>query len=445
MKIIIVSAQYIGSISGGGGVHVVELSRELGKLGHDVTVISMGLGRYKNKEKLTLEDPYHPDKKRRKASINVIRFRVKDSAKLKSPFEGTKQQEITRLLEFRRKVADYLIKYNGNEVLHVHGHFVIPAIAKVLKEAKTKYRIVNSIHTVESISEIKKGKDGAGKKFIKIMQEMEEEAILFSDYLILRSKKVKEQVSGYFPEAVKKTRIAIRSSGVSSVFIHHPALKEEKLHQIRKKYNVMGDLIFNINRIDPSKGIGNLIRAYPRLYQYLRKKNGMKNKLSLVIAGMIEKKNKWYYKKLKDMIKDINDAEIRKSISIHQNIPEEDKIGLFSMARLFVLTSLLEPFGITIVEALAKNIPVVASGVEGPMDIMDVSHVDAPFTPAPGGVLVDYKKPAQRADNLFKAFKYVYDEPQKIKKSVLLGREKTLRKYAWEALVKEKLEIYYKV
>lgn len=58
MKIIIVSAQYIGSISGGGGVHVVELTRELGKLGHEVTVISMGLGRNKNEEEIVLEDTY---------------------------------------------------------------------------------------------------------------------------------------------------------------------------------------------------------------------------------------------------------------------------------------------------------------------------------------------------------------------------------------------------
>lgn len=94
-----------------------------------------------------------------------------------SPFEGTKQEEIDRLLEFRNKVLDYLIKHNGKEILHIHGHFVIPAIAKELKEAKTKYKIVNSIHTVESISEIKKGKDGAGEKFIKIMQDMEKEAI----------------------------------------------------------------------------------------------------------------------------------------------------------------------------------------------------------------------------------------------------------------------------
>jgi glycosyltransferase involved in cell wall biosynthesis len=445
MKIIIVSAQYIGSVSGGGGVHVIELTRELGKLGHDITVLSMGLGRYKNKETVILEDPHNPNKKMRKARIKIQRFRVKDSAKLSSPFEGTKQQEIDRLLEFRNKVRDHLIKHNGKELLHVHGHFVVPAIARELKEAGTKYKIVNSIHTVESISEIKKGKDGAGPKFIKIMQEMEKEAMLFSDHVILRSNKVKQQVSKYFPQTVKKTKITVVSSGVSSVFINEPQWNEKQLNAIRKKYKIQGDLIFNINRIDPSKGIENLIKAYPRIYKYMQKKHGKDYKLSVIIAGMIEKKNIWYYKRLVKLMKGIKAKEIRNSIAIYQNISEKDKTGIFNLAKIFVLTSLLEPFGITIVEALAKNIPVVCSGVEGPMDIMDTKNVKSPYSPAPGGVLVHYKEPAKRANNFLQAFQYVYDHPKEIEKSVLKGKNKTLKKYAWESLVKEKIKIYKNV
>jgi len=445
LKIIIVSAQYIGSISGGGGIHVVELTRELGKLGHNVTVLSMCLGKYKKKETIILKDPYNPDKNRRRAKIKVIRFSVKDSKDIKSPFEGTKMQEINRLMEFRRKVVNYLIQHNGNEVLHIHGHFVIPGMAKDLKQAGTKYKIINSIHTVESISEIKKGKDGADKKCIRIMQEMEQDAIIYSDCVILRSKKVKQQVIKFFPEAVKKAKkIAIRSSGVSSLFIHQPVLKNSQLKAIRKKYNISGDLVLNINRIDPSKGIENLIEAYAKLYQFQRKK--CKNqKLSLVIAGMIEEKNKWYYSRLLKAIKSIKEKEIRTSISIHHNIPELDKIGLFNMARVFVLPSLLEPFGITIVEALAKNIPVVASGVEGPMDIMNVKKMRSPFITAPGGVLADYNKPSKRADHLFQSLKYVFSYPHKIEKLVLQGRKKTLKKYAWESLVQQKIKIYQNV
>ncbi len=441
MKIIIVGAQYIGSITGGGGVHVVELTRELGKLGHEVLVLSMGLGNNNKEEEIILEDPYNPNKKKRKAKIKVIRFWTSDSKKIKSPFAGTKQQEIDRLLEFKNKVLDYLIRHNGDEVVHLHGHFVIPSMAKELKE-KTKYKIVNSIHTFESISEMKKGKDGAGEKFIKIMQDMERTAIQYSDCLICRSYEVKQQITELFEEAVKNTKVAIISSGVSSVFINHPALEKRKLDKIKTKYNIQGDLLLNINRIDPSKGIEYLICAYPGLYKDLQKNRSRDYKLSLVIAGMIEEKNKWYYKKLCKLINNIKNPVIKKSISIHQNISEEDKMGLFNIASVFILTSLLEPFGITIVEALAKDIPVVASGVEGPKDIMDVKNVKFPFSLSSGGVLVNYDIHNRRADNLQAALKYIFNNPEKVCKNVKKGRDKTLKKYAWESLIKQKIAVY---
>ncbi len=446
-QIILVSAQYIGSISGGGGVHVVELSRELGKLGYSVLVLSMGLGRNKNKEEIILTDPHNPDRKKRKAKIKVLRFRVKDSNKIKSCFEGNKQQEINRLLEFKTKVTDYLIKNYKNKknvVVHIHGHFVVPSMAKELKE-NTNLKIVTSIHTFESLSEKAKAKDGAGDKFVKIMENMEETAIQNSDYLIVRSKKVKEQITELFPKTIKKTRVSIISSGVSSVFINHPGFDEKKLSNIRKKYNVSGDLIFNLNRIDPSKGIEYIIKAYPRVYKDLQKKNKKDYKMSFVICGMIEEKNKWYYKRLTKLIREIKDKDIRNSISIHQNITESDKIGLFNLAKVFVLSSIIEPFGITIVEALAKNIPVIAAGVEGPMDIMGVKKVDIPFKLADGGIIVNYDEKAKRPKYIYEALKYLFLNPDKIKNKVKRGKIKTLKKYGWESLVLEKINIYNKV
>lgn len=438
MKIIIVGAQYVGSITGGGGVHVVELTRELGKLGHEVLVLCMGLGNAPKELDLVLEDPHNPNPERRKATVKVKRFFPADADEIKSPFAGTKQQEIDRLKAFRQQVLEYLLELDGYGVVHIHGHFAVPAMARELKE-KGRYKIVNSIHTFESISERVKGKDGAGEEFVKIMEEMEEEAIQHSDHLIVRSEEVLRQITKLFPQAVKKTPISVISSAVSSLFIHEPPPDEFDLRAVRGRYGIRGDLVLNVNRIDPSKGIENLLGAYPRLYEHLG------TKLSLVIAGMIEKKNKWYHDKLQDIIAAIPDKEIRESISIHQNIPEPDKLALYQLARVFVVSSLLEPFGITLVEALAKNVPVVASGVEGPKAVMNRQKVAAPFTKADGGLLVSYEDPDKRSDNLFEALKYFFENPEEIEESAALGRAMALGKYSWEGLVERKLEIYRKV
>jgi len=444
MDVIIISAQYVGSISGGGGVHVRELTLELGKLGHTVLVLSMGLGDSPREEELLLQDPHNPDPMKREARIEVVRFWTEDSRSISTPFAGTKQEEIDRLVAFREQVLDYLVDRDGDEVVHIHGHFAVPAMARELKQ-RTRHRIVTSIHTFESISERAKGKDGAGQKFIRIMEAMEREAIEHSDCVIVRSEAVREQIAELFPGAADRARIEVISSGVSSSFIHQPPLAETELERIRIRYHVSGKLILNVNRIDPSKGIENLIEAYVRLYQDNRRAHVGGEGLSLVIAGMIEEKNRWYNNRLETMIMGISDDEIRRSISIHQNIPEQDKLGLFEMASVFVLSSLLEPFGITVVEALAKNVPVVAAAVEGPKDIMDLEQVEPPFAPAAGGVLVHYDDPETRAANLFEGMRYVLENPEDTEARVGRGRDKTLAQYSWEALVQKKLAIYEQV
>ncbi len=440
MKIIIVGAQYIGSITGGGGVHVVELTRELGKLGHEVEVLCMGLKDSPAQEQVILEDPHNPDPDKRKAKVKIVRFFPKDAASINSPFAGTKRQEIDRLLNFKKMVLDYLLEEQRGCLVHIHGHFAVPAMAKELKEKGT-YKIVSSIHTFESISERTKGSDGAGEEFVKLMEEMEREAIENSDHLIVRSEQVKQQVTKLFPGAMKKTPTTVLPSAVSSVFIHSPPQTEDKLTEIREKYNIGGDLILNINRIDPSKGIENLLLAYAELYENLRQTRPG-TRLSLVVAGMLEKKNYWYLEKLKGIISGIPSEETRNSISIHQDIPEQDKLALFDLAKVFVLSSLIEPFGITVVEALAKDVPVVASGVEGPKDILGQNKVKSPFSLADGGLLVDYEDPDKRAHMLFEALKYVFENPQEMKERTERGKTKTLAQYSWEALVQRKISIY---
>jgi len=442
MKIYIVSAQYIGSITGGGGIHVVDLSRELAKLGHNVIVLSMGIGKSKKEEIVTLKDPFNPDPKKRKCKVKVFRFWTSDSKRINGPFEGTKLEEINRLEKFGKKVVEFLKKYNEETIVHLHGHFMIPSIAKELRES-TKFKIVSSIHTFESISEARKGKNGAGPKLIEFMREKEEQAIKYSDCLIVRSKAVKEQISSMFPESVKSANIAVISSGVSSVFIHHPPFSEKHLELLKQKYKIKGRLIFNLNRIDPSKGIEYSIEALYKVIKELKKieKKNYKE-VSMVVAGMLEEKNQWYLERLQKMVKKL---KLEENVSFHIGISEDDKIGLFNLADVFLLSSIIEPFGITIVEALSKDVPVVAAGVEGPKDIMGVKEVKKPYIWANGGAIVYYDDPTQRAEYISKAILNVFAHPEKVKNLVKKGKKRVLSIYAWESLVKRKLEIYKKV
>ncbi|MBN1898308.1 MAG: glycosyltransferase family 4 protein [Spirochaetes bacterium] len=441
MKIYIVSAQYIGSITGGGGIHVVDLSRELSKLGHGVIVISMGIGDNKKEETVTLSDPFNPDPTKRESKVKVFRFWTKDSHHISGPFEGSKLEEINRLEEFGRQVLQFLKKIKDKSVIHLHGHFMIPSIAKELRD-KDNFRIITSIHTFESLSEARKGKDGAGAKFIEFMQEKERQAIKYSDYLVVRSHAVKDQITSLFPADVKNANIEIISSGVSSVFIHHPSLGGDKLDLLKQKYRIKGKFIFNLNRIDPSKGIEYGIEALPKLIKKLKKTEGKTSRgVSMVIAGMIEDKNQWYLERLEKIVKKLG---VDKSVSFYTDISEEDKIGLFNLADVFLLSSIIEPFGITIVEALSKNVPVVTAGVEGPMDIMGVRKVEKPFIWGNGGLVVYYNNPLKRSEYISESLFAVFKNPEKVSKLIEKGKKKVLSIYAWESLVQKKLSIYRK-
>jgi len=440
LKIYIVSAQYIGSITGSVGIHVVDLSRELGKLGYDVTVLSLGIGKNKKEETVVLDDTFNPDPNKRKCRVKVVRFWTKDSKNISGPFEGTKLQEINRLEEFGNKVISYLKRHNEKAVVHLHGHSIIPAIAKELKE-KTNFKIVTSIHIFESISEARKGQDGAGAKFIKFMQEKEQIAIKYSDYVIVRSKAVKDEISRLFPTTVKNSKIYVIPSGVSSVFIHHPPHRLEKLEMIKNKYNIRDKLIFNLNKIDPSKGIEYAIEAFDKVKKFEKKRAGNGNNISLVIAGMLENKNEWYLERLQKLTKKF---KLENNVSFYIDISEDDKLGLFNLADIFLLPSIIEPFGIPIVEALAKDVPVVAAGVEGPMDIMGVKKVKPPFLWAKGGAIVYYNDPTKRSEYLSEAILAMFHHPKKREKTVEIGKKKVLSVYSWESLVKKKIEIYKK-
>jgi len=59
----------------------------------------------------------------------------------------------------------------------------------------------------------------------------------------------------------------------------------------------------------------------------------------------------------------------------------EDAAGLLARADLFVLPSIVEPFGLVLIEAMAAGAPVVASEIDGPRDILDGGRLGALVPP----------------------------------------------------------------
>ncbi|GEM_PF-1809752 len=445
MKIYIISPQYIGATVDGCGFHVIELSRELLKLGHMVTIITMRVGDLLSEENIQLSDPNEPNPDIRTVTVSVIRLTVDDTAKISDPLEGTKCEEIDRMLQFNKKTIEWF-KHNtinqNDAIIHIHGHSIVPAMAATLRTV-TNIPIVSSIHIFESMNEARKGENGADAEIINTLQKYEQQAIRSADHIIIRSNSIYEQMAAVFPDAFIDQEVTVLPSGIASSFIHRPPLSDTEIDELRMRYAVRGRLLFNLNRIDPAKGIEYIINAMPIIGRTMKEREGDNYQgMTLIIAGMYEEKYEWYLKALEEHIEKAELNHYNINIAIHRNISEQDKIGLFQMASLFIMPSIMESFGISLVEALSKEVPCVVAGVEGPLDIMNISDFKGAYTEAPGGLLVAWYDPSRRKEYLATACIHALSHYDIMKTLAQEGKQRVLQLYAWNILVNSDVEIY---
>ncbi|MDD5065683.1 MAG: glycosyltransferase family 4 protein [bacterium] len=443
MKIFLVTPQYLGTITGSGGLYVLELSRELSLLKHDVEVLTPLVGNQKEEETISLEACCCASP-RQSGKVTVRRFPIPDSRLIRNPFEGSKDTEIKRLDVFKEKVIQYLSRNaNKKSIVHLNGHFSIPGMARDLKKFP-RLKIVTSIHSLESISEAKKEENSISKFLLHYIQEKEKDALLYSDCVIFWSQALKDEIAWMYPDIIKQARINVIPFGIPRHFTEDEFLAPEKVILIKEKYKITDRFLLYLGRIDPTKGLEYLIHSFPPLIRRLKAALGQQYQpYSLLIAGLLEFKNAMYAEKLQKIKNQIKDEEIRDSIHI---VPDSsviiDKEYLYRLASVFTLPIIVSPFGLSLIEAIIKKTPFVASGVEGILEILNLPKINAPFIPVKGGVVVDFHNPMNRMENYTEALYHAVLHHDKLKKSILSLRQRTLEKYSWKKLINRIIAIY---
>lgn len=112
--------------------------------------------------------------------------------------------------------------------------------------------------------------------------------------------------------------------------------------RIRRKYRLPDRYVLFVGSIDPRKNLGRLLEAWDKTCHG--------GNTQLIIAG--ERGRAFRDAGLKGRARDVRFLGY---------IPDEDLPGLYSGARAFVMPSLLEGFGLTVLEAMACGTPVLAS------------------------------------------------------------------------------------
>ncbi len=185
----------------------------------------------------------------------------------------------------------------------------------------------------------------------------------------------------------------------------YPGVDSEKFLPI--EFNKKKDYILTVGRLTKFKRIDILINTLKQL------KN---KKIILKVVGDGEEKMS-----LLALTKKLN---LENRVEFISGISDEDLVEIYAKAKIFILASKNEPFGIVPIEAMASGTMVIADNSGGPKEIIDHNK---------NGILINDMKCSELTiilDNLFSTEKVISD----LSKNTRL---KVINRFTWDNSVKE--------
>lgn len=161
-----------------------------------------------------------------------------------------------------------------------------------------------------------------------------------ADKIIATSNATKDEICHFFGTDPSKIEVVYQTCNPS----FYTLLPESKKEEVRKKYNLPGNYLLFLGTIEKRKNVLSLIKAYLNKNFHI----------PLLIAG----KATDY---MDDIQQYINQHPGKSKILFRHNIETVDLPALYQAATVFVYPSVIEGFGIPILEALFSGVPVITS------------------------------------------------------------------------------------
>ena len=374
MKVTLFTREYPPFVYGGAGIHVKFLSKELQKL-MEVDVRSFG------------------DQDVTEKNLRARGYAPWDKLKDRQKYSAVLETLSVNLLS----VND---DFDSN-VVHSHtwyGHFA-GLLAKILHQVP----FVATCHSLEPLRPWKS--DQLSRGGYQLSSWAEKIAIEGADKIIAVSKDMKADILKYFN--VPEDRVVVIHNGIDLDLWKKTPLSAG----VKKKYGIQDDYILYLGRTTQQKGIEYLIEAADQI----------PCQIVLCASGADTKE----YEQLMTQ-----KASTKKNILwIHEMVKEEDCIQIFSGARVFVCPSIYEPFGITNLEAMACQTPVVASAVGGILEVV---------VPGETGLLVKPGEPKEIAA----AVNRLLQDPQTAVQYGKNGRKRVEQHFSWTSIAEKTRDLY---
>jgi len=234
-----------------------------------------------------------------------------------------------------------------------------------------------------------------------------------ADKIIAISNSTKNDIIDIFK--CPEEKIQVIYGGVDKRLFHEPEVSREKF---LTKYEIKEKYILFLGTLEPIKNINRLFMAFKDFKEKMKKETG-KNGYKLLMAG----KRGWLAKEYKQMAKDLG---IAKDVIFTGYVIGDDVVPFFKYADFFVMPSLYEGFGSTVLEAFATGTPAIVSNVSSIPEI--AGEAAKLVNPLNIEEITDAMLALAKDENLRDSYR------QK-------GLEQ-VQKFNWEKCAKETLEIY---
>lgn len=208
---------------------------------------------------------------------------------------------------------------------------------------------------------------------------------------------------------INPAKISVTYPGYKSNIFHNK-YRNSQINAFKQKFKLSNYLIF-VGTIQPRKNILRLLSAFGQVlksYPYTK----------LVIAG----KKGWLYEEIFKKMTEFKDKVL------YLDYPDDITLAnLYSGATGFVLPSLYEGFGITVIEAMACGCPVVISNNSSLIEIGKES-----------AIFIDPFSIESISTGITKLFKISANEKEELVKKGL----ENVKRYSWETCTKKTIEVF---
>ena len=395
MQVALFTREYPPHVYGGAGVHVDYLSRELAKK-ISVEVHCWG-----------------------KQNLDRGNLHVRGQEPWSEIAEGT-QAQFKAALEALSLNLTQIKKLTEIDIVHTHTWYA--SMAGFLAKKLYSMPFVLTTHSLEPLRAWKAEQLGSG---YAMSSWMEETAILDADAVIAVSNGTKQDILRVYPVLPERIHVIYngidlaeyyKTSDTSALLAHgvDPALP----------------YVLFVGRITRQKGVTHLvdaIRYMPRDVQVV------------LCAGAPDTPQIAEEMRLK--VEEARRLNPR-VVWIGKMLSKPETIQFYSHARVFCCPSVYEPFGIINLEAMACEVPVVASATGGILEVVVDGETGflVPFGQDPTTFFpID---PDRFARDLGAKVTELLEDPEKCRRFGTAGRKRVEERFGWPAIADQTITLY---